>query len=654
MLVVEAQETIARFIGLFRTQDIDPGIHARLASGQPHRLSVDPRRSSEAEDEGHAGGIARPGFDPRIRLQNDRFEIEEAATHRLAAPGVDLALHPHGFGAARLLPSVPESSAGIETAGAGLRDPSILYRAIPSDQLFAIQEQVGLLDDRDVLVLGEDVEPLSVVDAVTREFEAMLDAARAAQSLPGIPHTPTELRDILRATATPEGEAPSATGAATGHEGIFVDGARVDTAPDLDALIEAVRPDEAPDDGLPRLDTGSNLSANQAALLNVGHLGAVSVVKGDWFETNSIRQINIHSDRDVVEGLGEAMRESVADTTRTLNVARFERTDATPGPEPLLDPRSALPAAYRVDVIEGDLEIANFLRQVKLTLDGDQVVLSAMQSTVTATLGGNESFNVASLAKLLGAYDLVIVGGSVYEGNFIQQINLLQDSDRIRSEVADAEGPGVAGSVSTSGNLLVNHASITNVGAVSDFAVLSPEMRGLVSAFEARLASGSADLGADLAFLGAAGIRVLYVTGDVIEMNVVSQINILDDADTVRMSDGMLARVQHVLAPDAQWTVSTGGNVLLNDARIVDADDAGATRFVGGEYYSGSMLLQAGLVSSGPDLQVFDTAALAPEVVAFVSDIQGEGAFHGADAASHSASNLVHDASADGVGGILS
>ena len=64
--------------------------------------------------------------------------------------------------------------------------------------------------------------------------------------------------------------------------------------------------------------------------------------------------------------------------------------------------------------------------------------------------------------------------------------------------------------------------------------------------------------------------------------------------------------------------------------------------------------LQADLVASGPDIQTFDTGRLVPELIAFVSDIQGDGANHLSDTLSHSASSLGHDAPGDGVAGILS
>ena len=650
MLMIEAQETIARFFGLFRTFDAEAGIHARLFAGTPHLAKVHPRTNGEDEATGRGPGLSAPVSDPDIRLANDRFEIEEVLGRRLAPPHVDLTLDPLPLAALR----APSEAAGPMNAPWDLMraqpDALYLYRSVPSDSLFAIQEQIGLLDDRDTLILDPDADPLAVVGQVTQQFEAMLSAARDFQSLPLTPRTPTELAAPLRELAVQEGREPSAAGAPTGHEGIFVDGAKVETAPDVAGLVEAMRePTDGPEDQ-PLLGTGANLSANQAVLVNVGHLGAVTAVRGDWFEVNSIRQLNIHADADAVEGLGEAVSTAIADTTQSLNVASFERTDATPGAKPGFDPRGGFPAAYRVDVIEGNLEIANLLRQVKLTLDGDQVVLSAMESTVRATTGGNESLNVASLSKLLGSYDLVIVGGSVYEGNFIQQINVLNDSDRIVSDSAE----GAGGSVSTSGNFLVNHASIETVGAIGDFTGFSAEMRGLVAAFEEKLGSGDPSLGADLAFLGARGLRVLYITGDVIETNLVSQINIMDDADTVRMADGMLARLANAIAPDAHWTVTTGGNTLLNEARIVDVDDAAHTRFLGGEYYSGSMLLQAELVASGPDIQTFDTGTLAPEVIAFVSDIHGDGANPFADALPQPQAFLPHDAPGDGVGGILS
>jgi hypothetical protein len=71
--------------------------------------------------------------------------------------------------------------------------------------------------------------------------------------------------------------------------------------------------------------------------------------------------------------------------------------------------------------------------------------------------------------------------------------------------------------------------------------------------------------------------------------------------------------------PEADWTISTGTNSLVNYAYIADVDSTGKT-YVGGGIYSDEILIQAELISTGPDLGGQNPDVLVNEAVAFLDD----------------------------------
>jgi hypothetical protein len=212
----------------------------------------------------------------------------------------------------------------------------------------------------------------------------------------------------------------------------------------------------------------------------------------------------------------------------------------------------------------------------------------------------------------LGLYfDLIIIGGSLYDGNFISQTNVLLDSDRLMVEDATSASKGNA---ATGQNVLWNEAAIENIG---------PEwQQGLPGHYEeaaTRLANGDRTMPdgfkSDGALDGFGNLKVLYVTGDVYDVHSVSQVNIVGDADDLTIYEDSLLKAQ-----DSVWQVSTGHNLLVNKASILDYDGLGDTAYVGGEIYSDAILVQAGIVEGLTDRLDLRGDALANEVIAFLDD----------------------------------
>jgi hypothetical protein len=116
----------------------------------------------------------------------------------------------------------------------------------------------------------------------------------------------------------------------------------------------------------------------------------------------------------------------------------------------------------------------------------------------------------------------------------------------------------------------------------------------------------------DPAFAGLAGLRVLYVSGDLINTQYIKQVSIMGDSDQIALAMDAVAP-----QPGADWSVSTGGNALINNAAILDLDAIGKT-YVGGGQYSQETLFQSGLVADQPELAARDPDALVNEAVAFL------------------------------------
>lgn len=97
-------------------------------------------------------------------------------------------------------------------------------------------------------------------------------------------------------------------------------------------------------------------------------------------------------------------------------------------------------------------------------------------------------------------------------------------------------------------------------------------------------------------------------------MQYVSQTNVLGDSDQVA-----LAMNQLVAHPEAEWTITTGGNQVANFAGIIDVDGTDKT-YVGGEHYTHEILIQADIISCDPELGGQNPDALVNEAVAFLAD----------------------------------
>ncbi|MEM6712550.1 MAG: hypothetical protein AAF590_09750, partial [Pseudomonadota bacterium] len=204
-----------------------------------------------------------------------------------------------------------------------------------------------------------------------------------------------------------------------------------------------------------------------------------------------------------------------------------------------------------------------------------------------------------SLVEIGFRYDLIVVGGSIYDVNVIEQYNMLNDDDSLWLAGASADG-GFNGAI----NDLSNDAVIARLGE-TEFEELTSEHSEAIDT----LASGSDAIGPDILSLAASGsthINVLFIEGSILNLNYIYQANRLSDADQIELL---------ISGAEDDWLIESGGNVMANGATIIDSN-LDAMAYVGGEIYSDAVILQANLIDEAPA----PDEELASEAVVFLAD----------------------------------
>lgn len=359
------------------------------------------------------------------------------------------------------------------------------------------------------------------------------------------------------------------------------------------------------------LSTGSNVLVNSATVINAALTGGVFAVAGNHFSLDAIIQINAWGDTDVigssVNGWNAAAQQA---GTSAFNIAEMVRIDAEAG----ADDQAAVgfPRSWVVTEISGDFISLNWIQQLNFVIDRDTAVISSSFGVTTQVgTGGNQTFNGLSIADLGRGYDLVLIGGNYYDANIISQTNVLLDDD-IVGAVAAFHSSG-HGSVSTDDNLLWNSASITSIG-VSAAEGLPNGFLHAIQEFGDGNDTLSSEVLSDSAFLGLPGLKVLYISGSIYDLQYIHQTNVLGDADEVA-----LAMDSALQAVDGNWSITTGSNALVNSAQIVDVDP-GSAIYVGGDRYTDELLVQTDVIRTDHLLETRDADHLVNEAVAFLSD----------------------------------
>jgi hypothetical protein len=393
------------------------------------------------------------------------------------------------------------------------------------------------------------------------------------------------------------------------------------------------------------LSTGANLLVNEVLLVNNWTVSPVIAVSGDSIHLDIISQTNVWSDHDRIDDAPPAQTSrNESPTTTALSIASFTIEATTPesdGSAPDDQGLLTTPSSWVVTKLDGNLTFMNWIEQFSLISDNDTVVLSNSGSDVMLSTGGNNGFNGVSLFEFGKYFDFIVVDGDYYHANIISQTNVLLDDDTIKSapghnkgdksppgqnkgdksppgqNKADKSPPGhdknSADQQDTGGNLLWNQASIHRIG--------QPHYDGPPGQFiqtAKNFADGSYELPPGLLdneiFAGLEGLRILHVSGDLLDLQYIRQTNILGDADQV-----ILAGKELYSDTTTEWLITTGDNALVNMASIVDSG-VDSNVYVSGNQYSDALLYQAELISDKPLHAKGDLLALANEAVAFLAD----------------------------------
>ena len=336
---------------------------------------------------------------------------------------------------------------------------------------------------------------------------------------------------------------------------------------------------------------GGNLAINQA-LITVQHIDApVFVVMGDVFAVSAISQTNVI--HDINSGASELTSNNTA-----INAATFATTAAgTDGASSIGYFPGLAPIVTQVDA---DFVTMNRVNQFNYISDHDgaQIMFSGEDSFLI--FGDNVAFNTTNLIEYGQGYDLIIIGGAMYDISVIFQTNVIFDDDTV------AYGSDWADTTSLSDNLAYNSASITS-GSVDTYAAMDSVMSQAAAELNAGAITLSADALQHSAFAGQTPMQILYITGDFINISAIEQTNIIGGADQIRFEIDALADQDGAVV-----TTTTGSNAAVNIAQINEFGED-STIMVGGEVYDDLLLFQAELIDS-------DAQPLASEAVAFLVD----------------------------------
>lgn len=353
-------------------------------------------------------------------------------------------------------------------------------------------------------------------------------------------------------------------------------------------------------------ETGENTQINAAIIIDRNEMTKSMIVGGDYFYSQGVVQINILVDGDHIDiasaGNGFASLFSAGNAVHNIAEFRHEEMSAKAS-------GAVATPNWKVDVFRGDFYDIKSLYQYNNLIDGDRTVQSNSGVFSSFETGANEQINLARIADI-GFYDLIIIEGNYHRANWIAQYNIVLDVDFVHMLRA---GDGEA-ELTTGYNSLTNNATIATYES-SAFQPMNASHGQLMGA----LSSGQTILSPNpewqLAGNASGTLKVLYVQGDYYDVNTITQLNVLYDVDQTWQASN---------SPNVALGLATGGNLALNEARIVDPGTLSASKYLGGEAYEASVLIQTNIVTDSDTIRIHDTQSLIPEFVAFAQHNDGQ------------------------------
>lgn len=386
------------------------------------------------------------------------------------------------------------------------------------------------------------------------------------------------------------------------------------------------------------LSTGNNLLLNQSQAVHDWLDAPVIAVGGSMTSLSVISQVNVLRDVDMKLGLGHHGTGNSAGGNGLGNAGGYDPL-ASQAHNVAVYTQEANPANFlnlvmpagssliAMTAIRGDLIIDNHTTQVNAVSDGDLVSFEFGSYSAEIAMGDNSTVNLQLLLEIGSQFDLIMIGGNMYEIAQLEQINVLLDDDLVMSG-SGGVGHGGAGHVSSEDNLLWNEAHLTKVG-IDQYMEMDAQYQSVLDQLakiygglgpnageDGSMPPGAAfdaveGLLGDELLGGQMALRVLYIEGDLIIRDNFTQINILDDADLISI-DG-----------PGEFGVEAGGNTLGNVASLTVAG-VDSTIMAADGVYSDAVIWQAGMMDDGSGDPLGPTSssegALASEAVAFLAD----------------------------------
>ena len=391
-------------------------------------------------------------------------------------------------------------------------------------------------------------------------------------------------------------------------------------------------PGDYSQESIQHVSVGSNMEANDAVLVNIEGLTNSLAVLGNYYQTEAVVQTNVFAGADHFIGDGTtsiAMNtiENIADVQNQVPTLTSGGTGTTV---------SGL--NWSVDYLNGNLLDINSLIQTNYLSNNNVVYQTSYTGESEIVAGNNTLTNVAQIQNMDSNYNLIVVEGSYNQDDLIYQTNVLLDHNTV-----NFNGGGMASQSATGGgNSIVNDATIVDAGNHS-YQSFTPDATAVVQALESQ--QGTVDPNAVLnAFPNLFGnINILVVTGNYYDINYISQTNIMSNSNVVQLNGSSTA------PSGATQSVSTGGDVTVNAATIIDGGSL-TSPYLQGNHYNDMILIQTNIIGGNePKITGQDPSQLVPELVAFTGG--SEGANQGQEPLfTPSASPQHHH---DGVAGVL-
>jgi len=355
-------------------------------------------------------------------------------------------------------------------------------------------------------------------------------------------------------------------------------------------------------------ETGLNVQINAAVIVDVNEATGSMIVGGNSYFSRGIVQVNVLTDNDHVDiAIDGALTASALTTNNEMhNVAEFITHVMTGSPN-----GAAATPHWSIDVMSGSFYDVKTVVQFNDLNDSDRIVQAEQGTYFDVKSGGNEQLN---LAKVYGfdSYDIIIIGGDYHRADWIFQYNIVLDSDSAKLYAT--------GSAADSAEVTAGFNQLTNIADIStyDSAGFKPMLQAhwdLLAALDNRYTILTANPDWDLNGNRSGTLQVLYVSGDYYDVNVITQVNMLVDADQVIQANGHEGATQGV---------ALGGNAALNEAHIVDPGTLSDSKYLGGEAYEESVLIQVNMITDSDTVTIHDTSTLIPELVAFAHQAEAQ------------------------------